>query len=83
MLSKSITLGPCTHSYLTPTDTRQYQGPPWRAHTRASARDHYRVLESCSSGGGVGFDSAHQRSAQDAILEATLPQGAARTSGST
>ena len=83
MLSEDITLGRCTYSYLTPIDTRQYQGPLWRAHTRASARDHYRVLESCSSGGGVGCNSTHQRSAQGAILEATLPQGAAETSGST
>ena len=40
MLSETITVGPCTHSYLTPTDTRQYQEPPWCAHTRASAREH-------------------------------------------
>ena len=83
MLSEIITLGPCTYSYVTPTDTRRYQGPPWRAHTRATARDHYRKLQRCWSGGGVGCDGPHHRSAQGAVLEAALPLGAAGTTGST
>ena len=80
MLSETIILGRAIHSYVTPTDTRWYHRQPWRVHTRARARDTYRVPQRCCCRGGVGCDGAHHRGAQGAVLEATLPHGAAETS---